>query len=258
MEEIESTPEYQALVVAATARAERRMGDSVIPAEPPQWNEVRRIARELLDSYSNHLRLHIYLIQAEANINGFGGFNAALQGALNLLREHWDDMYPPADLDDPDDMYYERVNLMNELSEQPVFLDTVYRLPIVSVRGIGSFSTRDLDISAGALAGTSEDQERCQEGLIRGAFVESDVSTLQAVSDALDALPETCKSIEAVFSEKTGQSGVLSLGHLQTRIETCRLRFREYADEFLAATSEDSAAHDVPVNTAQEDRKSVV
>ena len=149
MEEFESTPEFQAMIVAATGKPERSMGDSVIPAEPPQWNEVRSLARNQLATVDNHLALHVHLIKAEANLTGFSGFQKTLQATLQLIRERWDDLYPVPDLEDPEDMYYARVNLLHELSEQPAFLDSIHRLPLVSVRGIGEFSARDMDISAG-------------------------------------------------------------------------------------------------------------
>lgn len=233
MEDFESTPEFQALIVAATGKPERSMGDSVIPAEPPQWNEVRSLAKKLLVTADNQLALHVYLIQAEANIVGFTGFRDALQTTLELIQNRWDDMYPAPDQEDPDDMYYARINLVNELSEQPVFLDSIHRLPLVSVRGIGEFSSRDIDISAGVVSGSEEDRARCQEGLIRGAFAESDKENLQRMADSLEALPELCRAIEGAFNEKTGQSGVLSLKRLITRIDTCRDNYNEFAKEHL-------------------------
>ncbi len=238
MEEFESSAEFQALVVAATEKPERSMGDSVIPAEPPQWNQVRSLALELIKSAGNQLAVHVYLIQAEANVNGFTGLQKSMQTALALVQDQWDDIYPEPDLDDPDDMYYARVNLVNELSEQPIFLERIHRLPLVSVRGIGEFSARDIDICAGVLSGTDAERARCQEGLIRGAFAESDRVELRRIADALEALPGLCHSFESVFTEKTGQRDVLSLNRLSARLEACRDRFREYAGEHLAAPEE--------------------
>jgi len=257
MEEFESTPEFQALIVAATGKPERSMGDSVIPAEPPQWTEVRLLARELLSVTDNQLSLHVYLIQAEANVTGFSGFQDALLAALELMQTRWEDMYPAPDLEDPDDMYYARVNLVNELSEQPVFLDSIYRLPLVSVRGIGEFSARDMDISAGVVSGSEEDRVRCQDGLIRGAFAESDKEELQRMADSLNTLPEICRSIETTFNEKTGQPGVLSLDKLILRIEACRASYNEFVKEHLeedassVKTAEDSGTAQDEVGTIQ-------
>ena len=97
-------------------------------------------------------------------------------------------------------------------------------------------------ISAPVLvAGAEEDRERCQDGLIKGAFAESDKADLQQMADSLNALPGLCRSIETVFSEKTGQPGVLSLDRLITRIEACRARFNDFAESHLdvaASTAE--------------------
>ncbi len=252
MEDFESQPEFQALAVAAAGKPERSMGDSVIPAEPPQWKEVRAMARDLAKAASNQLALHVYLIQAETHVGGFAGFEQSLSAVCDLFSEQWDSMYPEPDLDDPDDMYYARVNLMNELSEQPVFLDAVHKLPLVSARGIGEFSCRDIEISAGVVAGSEEDQARCQEGLIRGAFAESDPDALRAQSDALARLPEFCNQIEALFVEKTGQHGVLSLDRLRGRLEACRTRFNEYAQDHLSSSDVEEQSNDVADTTTAE------
>jgi len=212
MEAFENSPEYQALVVAATAKPERRMGDSVISAEPAQWKDVQSIARELLDANSNQLALHVYLVKAETSINGFSGFLDSLQAVLRLLEQQWDEIHPTADLEDPDDLYFARVNLMNELSEQPAFLDTIYRLPLVSVRGIGEFSTRDMDICAGALTASSEEQANVQEGLIRAAFAQTSPDKLLELSNILKALPDVCHAIESVFVTKSEQQALLQSG----------------------------------------------
>jgi len=240
MEDFESTPEFQALIVAAAGKPERSMGDSLIPAEPPQWKEVRSLARQLMEQAPTQLAVHIYLIQAEASVNGFPGFSQSLQTLVSLLQNQWDEMYPEPDLDDPDDMYYARVNLINELAEQPLFLDAIHRQAIVSVRGIGDFSTRDIDIALGNVTASDEEKARCQEGLIRGAFAETGAEELQLMSDALDALPVLCRSVESVFAEKSGQQNILTLDRLIKRIEVCRAHFHEYADDYLSSPVEEA------------------
>lgn len=242
MEEIESLPEFQALMVAATGKPERNMGESVIPAESPQWGDVRRMAREIAESAPNQLVLHTYLIQAETNVDGFVGFQRSVEALEQLLGAGWDSMYPAPDLDDPDDMYYERVNLLHQLSDktdpmsgQPDFPNSVHRLPLVDVRGIGAFSARDIDICAGAVTGSVEDQARCQEGLIRGAFAETGAEQLQELATALASVCASCQAIENLFAEKSGQTGELSLQRLYERVNSCRIRFHEYADEHIAS-----------------------
>ena len=241
MEDIESLPEFQALIIAAKGKPERNMGDSVIPAEPPIWGDVRRLARDIAKTSPDQLVLHIYLIQAESNIDGFVGFQRSLQDVEDLMRDRWDTMYPAPDLDDPDDMYYERVNLLHQLSDrtdilsgQPDFPDSVHHLPLVDVRGVGAFSARDIDICAGTVTGSEEGKARCRDGLIRGAFAETDAEQLQALANALASVCASCQSIEKLFIEHSGQTGVLSLQRLYERVNGCRLRFHEYADEHMA------------------------
>lgn len=242
MEYIENTAEFQTLVVAARGTPERSMGDSVIPAEPAQWAKVKSLASELLSRAEYSLALHVYLVQAEANLKGMTGFQAALSRLLNLLEQHWDEIDPAPDLDDPDDRYYARVNLINELSEQPAFLDAIYRVPLVSVRGIGEFSTRCMDIATGTLSGNVEDQERCQEGLIRAAFAQTDPVQIQLMADCLATLHGLCGSVEAVFAQKSEQQNSLSLQRLQERIGVCSARFAEYGNEYMVASAGEQVA----------------
>lgn len=239
MEDFESTPEFQALVVAAAGKPERSMGDSVIPAEPPQWKSVLSQARTLAEQAPLQLAVHVYLIQAEANVNGFRGFQQSLQALLTLLQNQWDELYPEPDRDDPDDMYYARVNLVNELAEQPLFLDAIHRMPLVSARGIGEFSARDMDIAAGTLSASEEDQARCQEGLIRGAFAESDPAELQLTADALEALPILCRGLEALFAEHCGPHDGVSMERLMRCVEGCQVHHAAFAADFLTSPADE-------------------
>lgn len=234
MDDFESLPEYQALVVAAAGKPERSMGDSVIPAEPPHWGSVYNMASELAGQYPNQLPLQVYLVKAEANTQGFGGLSRALRSLLELLNTQWDEIYPAADLDDPDDLYFERVNLMRELTDQSAFLDAIYRLPLVNARGIGEFSTRDVDVALGIVNESDEEKARCQEGLIRGAFAESDRQTLQEQAAALQNALDACKGIEATFSEKTGQAEVVSMERLFDKVQSCHERFNSFAQDYLS------------------------
>lgn len=236
MDDFQSLPEYQALVVAATPKAERSMGDSVIPAEPPQWKEVQSLSKSLLDQWSNELELHIFAIQAESNINGFEGFERSFRRAYELLDAQWESVQPPPDEDDPEDRYYERVNFIQELSQQPAFLDSLYRLPLASARGIGEFSARDIDISAGNVEASDEDRARCQDGLIRGAFAESETEQLQRLGSSLDALILLCSDMEALFIAKSDNTNPVSLTELVERLQICRGRFLEYAEEHLPSS----------------------
>ena len=76
-------PTFQELIRAAQGRPERRMGDSIAPAEEPDWGQVRKLALSLL-ARSKDLRVALYLTRAlldthgyawhQNNVNGTGAF----------------------------------------------------------------------------------------------------------------------------------------------------------------------------------------
>ncbi len=190
LKDIENSATYQALIVAATGKRERRMGDAVIPAELPRWAEVRKYARELMRKRPAHVAVLVNAIKAEANLTGFGGLLTTLQTARDALASQWEELLPLADADDPDDPYYSRANLLLELSDEPQFINSLYRTPLIHIRGFGAFSTRDIDIAAGVVNADENELARCQDGLIRGAFENTDVDDLQSIADVLQQCRE--------------------------------------------------------------------
>ncbi len=249
VEEYEGSADYQSLLVASTGRPERSMGDSVIPAEPPQWSEVRNIAKALLKSSPSHLGPLTLLIKAEANLNGFVAMQEAFSNTQTALNEEWDSMLPSADEDDPEDMFYARINLFRDLADDPQFIDDVYRVPLVDVKGIGSFSSRDIDIARGNMAGTAEEKERCQEGLIRGCFKETAPEDLQQALTALQTIAASCDEVEQLFTEKAGSYNSLSLSGLKNKISACESVFSEYAESHIEISTPADEAGDSQSST---------
>jgi len=234
--DVENSPEYQALLVAAAGKPERSMGDSVIPAEPPVWSDVRKIARNLLTD-PPHLSVLVHLAKAGMYLDGFKGLNESMLQLQSELSNKWEDVVPLADADDPDDPFYERVNYLRELADDPTFLASVQKIPLVEVRGLGGFSSRDIDIAAGKITGTEEDQARCQEGLIRGAFAEIDNAVLVETLEQITAVGSSCNELGALFDERAGSGHGLSFGALQQQVDICLKRVQEYGAANLESAS---------------------
>ncbi len=241
--EVENSPEYQALLVAAAGKPERSMGDSVIPAEPPVWSDVRKIASSLLTD-PPHLSVLIHLVKASAYVDGFAGVHQALSRLYDDLTNKWDDIFPPADQDDPDDPYYERVNYLRDIAEDPAFVNSIQRISLVDIRGLGAFSSRDIDIASGKINASEDELSRCQEGLIRGAFGEVEGSVLaQTLQQATD-LRSLCDDLVNLFNERAGSAHGLSFAPLQQQIDGCITHIRDYGSatlERLSRTEEPTA-----------------
>jgi len=253
--DIESSAEFQALLVAAAGKPERSMGESVIAAEPPVWTEVRQRATALL-SEPPHLSILVHLVRADTHIDRFDGLMRSLKTLLEKMQAHWDSMMPLADPDDPDDPYYERVNYLREIAEDPAFINSLPHLALVDVRGIGTFSSRDIDIAGGQITGSEEEQARCQDGLIRGAFEQAELASLQSVRDAMDGVLTLSASLSSLIDQHAGQHHGLSFKPLDNQLAKCRDNFLKYAEQRLVESAVpdggadvmvDDTAHDVPV-----------
>ena len=236
--DIEHSPEYQALLVAAAGKPERSMGESVIPAEPPNWTDVKNRALALITD-PPHLAVLIQLVKSRTNVDGFTGFGESLKLIVDHLSSSWDDVHPLADQDDPDDPFYERVNLLRELSDEPAFIDAIYRAPLVSARAIGTFSRRDIEISSGKIPASEEELARCQEGLVRGAFAETDPDDLRATHAACVDIQSMCDSIKSLFDERAGDHGLLFTA-LQSKVAECQTQLEDYGAAILAALESES------------------
>jgi len=257
--DIESSAEFQALLVAAAGKPERSMGESVIAAEPPVWTDVRQRAIALL-SEPPHLSILVHLVRAETHIDRFDGLMRSLQTLLENMQAYWDSMLPLADPDDPDDPYYERVNYLREIAEDPAFINTLPHLALVDVRGLGTFSSRDIDIAGGQITGSEEERARCQDGLIRGAFEQADLASLRSVSDAMEGITSVSAALSSLIDEHAGQHHGLTFKPLNNQLAKCRDNFLKYAEQRLVESAMPGAAdadltpkdtaHDVPAGDA--------
>lgn len=231
---VENSKDYQLLKVVAKGKAERAMGKKeVIPAEPPVWAEVKRLANSLLTD-PPHLSILIYLAKAETHLNGFGGLCESLDLIYEKLESSWDTLAPGPDSEDPDDPYYDRANYLSEITESSLFTKSLSALPLVDVRGIGRFSSADIEIATGQIPASEEEQQRCQEGLIVGAFNEADPSYLQSLRNSFVRIDELCELIQSFYNDRAGENNWIDCSPLRSRIKSCEQHFNNYASARLA------------------------
>ncbi len=237
LQEIASTPEFQALAVEALGTPERAMGESVIAAQPPNWKEVARLATDLKTQFPLHLPTLIYFTKARVNTHGFAGLNESLTQINDLLGQHWNELHPFEDTDDPDDPWYERVNLIREVSEDPAFIDALRRAPLISVRGIGTYSVRDMDITAGVVRADSDESAHCQEGLLKGALSELGTDEVTKIQQALASCVEGAQSLVDALETQNVSTAKDMVSPLSQCVSGALARFEEYASEQLLQSS---------------------
>lgn len=92
-EDLEYDPDFMALHQATTGKREQQFGSTIIPAEPPDWARVERIAKQLC-TRTRDLRVLVPLTLAWTENRGLPGYADGLQLVDAVLQKFWDDVHP--------------------------------------------------------------------------------------------------------------------------------------------------------------------
>ncbi|WP_175834725.1 type VI secretion system protein TssA [Burkholderia anthina] len=99
---LEYDAEFMQLQQRATPRAEQQYGDTLIPAETPDWRAVERLALALSER-TKDLRVAAYLARSWTEQHGIPGYADGLAVVAGLLERWWDALHPRLDADgEPD------------------------------------------------------------------------------------------------------------------------------------------------------------
>lgn len=184
-------------------KPEQQMGDTIVPAQEPDWKEVGNRALALL-AKTKDLRIAIRLTRALLNTEGLGGLADGLKVVRGIVETFWDGFYPKLDPEDGNDPTF-RVNILMGLCDSAAFVDRVRLVHLVSAKSFGRFSLRDFAIASGEIpppAGTDPPKASA----IDGAFNECPIPTLQATAESLRSSLDSLTAIEAFVGDKVGAS----------------------------------------------------
>jgi type VI secretion system protein ImpA len=211
-ENLEYDPDFVLLEQSARGKPEQQFGATIVPAEEPDWAEVRRLAIDLCKR-TRDLRVFDYLARASVRTHGYAGLNDVLTLVRGSLERHWDDIYPRLDPDDDNDPTA-RVNIIASLCDPQIMLLGVRQAPLVQSRGFGRFGLRDLAIASGEAPPPAGMDAPPTMQAIEGAFRETALEDLQATADAVRSAAEQSRAIESVVTEKVGAANAASLDAL--------------------------------------------
>ena len=204
------------LELCSQVKAEQRMGDSIIPAEEPVWRDVERKAAALF-ARTKDLRVAAHLVKALLHTGAFAGAAQGFDILRRLIEDHWDHLHPKLDPDDDNDPTM-RFNVLSDLSDTSTMLTWVRRIPIVSVRGLGSFGLKDLALAMGELA-PAEGEMVPSLALINGAFSETKTENLKPVGEAAANSAESIRRIERLLMDLSAGSSRPDLAPLRALFE---------------------------------------
>ena len=208
-EDMEYDADFLQLERAAKGQPERSMGDSILPAEPPQWRDIQQQSLDLLQR-SKDLRITHFLLQSALALQGVAGLAQVLSLINALLRDYWAELHPRLDADDDNDPTV-RINALTGLT-----CDTNIRLLRESIltrsRTFGPVSLRAA-LNASGLQSFADEQLGAQQ--LNAAFLDSDPEQLQATRDALSAARAACEAIEQQVNEQVGSAQGVDLSALK-------------------------------------------
>ncbi|KVN03138.1 MULTISPECIES: type VI secretion system protein TssA [unclassified Burkholderia] len=193
---LEYEQDFLRLQESATPRPEQQYGDTVIPAEAPDWSAVERLALEL-SGRTKDLRVAAHLARSWTELRGIPGYADGLKLVAGMLALWWDDVHPRLDADGDRDPTL-RANALAEVAGAHGCARAARRQALFD----GGPSVRDaeraFDGRDGGAEGYPGGRERLIADLVRAR--DGGQPTLRAAFAALDALD----AIRACVASKLG------------------------------------------------------
>ncbi|WP_299963794.1 type VI secretion system protein TssA [uncultured Roseobacter sp.] len=235
-EDLEYDPDFIALELASKPTEERVIGDSVIPAEDPDYTAVADQAATLL-TRTQDLRIAAILANALLRIRALDGFRLALAYTAGCLEAHWDAVHPRPDADDGD--LTMRVNAVLALASREGVLQSLRHAPLVESRSFGSLCLRDLEIASGDASAPASYGKTPDPQTVAATFAEAGGDAAQ---ETLTAAEETLASVDTIctlFDAHVGTAGP-DLDPLRDMLRDICRRLGAFTDGEPARDSADS------------------
>jgi type VI secretion system protein ImpA len=198
-EDLEYDSMFLEMQRASLGKDEQQFGATIIPAEPADWREVERLARQL-SQRTRDVRVMAYLARAAAELRGLPGYAADLAELADALHRYWPSIHP---------------HLLTDGEADPLpRMNTLASLGALQGCGRSVRSARLLDGIHGQL--TLRDAEAVLEGgrgseqLYPGGRPRLEEILRQARQQgtpevsAVDAIRESLRGIQALMREKLG------------------------------------------------------
>ncbi|HFD87269.1 MAG TPA: type VI secretion system protein TssA [Gammaproteobacteria bacterium] len=209
-EDLEYDPIFQEMVRLAEGTPERQVGDSIKPAEEPEWKEVLKRSQQLLER-TRDIQASIYLARAAVHIHGLEGVRQGLALIHGLLNRFWECVYP---LQDPEDKYpVLRMNLLATLNDFDSYINPIRNIPLTASR-VFQITLRDIEIATGKSRAPSNSEEPLNEAQIQAALLDSPVEELHLALDQVSAALNEVREIVKLTTDRVGSLNAPDLSRL--------------------------------------------
>ncbi|SFO02407.1 type VI secretion system protein ImpA [Pseudomonas sp. NFACC24-1] len=239
-EDLEYDADFLRLERDSRGQPERSMGDSILPAEPPEWRSIQQQSLDLLQR-SKDLRITHFLMQSSLALEGLPGMARVLTLISELLKQYWAELHPRLDADDDNDPTV-RINALAGLTS-----DVTIRLLRESIltrsRTFGAVSLR---AAANASGLQSFPDENLGAEQLAGALLDSDPEQLEITRAALLEARSAAEAIEQQVSDQVGSAQGVDLGPLKQPLKMAL----QILGQFAPQSGDDAQADSVGDHSA--------
>ena len=231
--------DFLALEQLARGKAEQQYGDTIIPAEDPDWQSVESSALHLLVQ-SKDMRIAGLLCRSWTNTEGLIGLARGLELIGALLAKYWDDIHPlPEDGD-----YFMRMNAVAMLNDVTGLLRELRQTDFIA-SNFGHFTVRDAEaLARGQRAESNPQLTMDQLRLGMAHAMEQEHPLLVAVPKAKAALEQLVR----LCDDKLPHHQRPDMGNIQSLVALLHSLLPKSEQAVAASTGPDSGP-DVVANT---------
>lgn len=199
--DLEYDPAFLALEEAARRKPEQQFGETLIPAQEPDWRVVDEQARALL-ARTRDLRVLMPWLRARTRLHGLRGFAATLPLAHVWLDRYWDHVHPLLDAEDHNDPTM-RLNALAPLADPTTVIADLRAAMLSGVRA--GLRVRDLELAAGKQQPEGGETVPSLDGVLQAlrAAEAEQAGLLQAVRGSHAALV----GIDELITQRAGATG---------------------------------------------------
>lgn len=208
---------------------ERQMGDSILPAEEPDWKLVHKLAMQLLEQ-TRDIQVAMYLTCSLLRSNGLDGFNQGLSLLNGWLDKYWDLVYPQQDAED--DYPILRINTLSSLNDYTLIRKAINYTPLIQ-SALGAISWHDIEVSQGK-ALPIKDEEVYKDSVIDAIFQNLEADTLQHLSLNINQSLEQVQRIASTVTDKAGA--------VNTPVLSALIELLQSITKFVAGKLQDQSA----------------
>ena len=199
--DLEYDSAFLALEDAARGKPEQQFGDTIIPAEDPDWRKIQTLSGELF-ARTKDVRVAVHLLRAATRLQGLAAAADGLRLIHGLLTQYWDHVHPMLDVDDDNDPTM-RLNALAPLVDGACFLTDLRKANLVS--GRGGITGREIELAMGKAQPFEGESFTPLAGVIHA--LQDGEAQQPGLLDALAAMADTVAAIDAVVTERATISG---------------------------------------------------